>query len=257
MKKRLLAITITAIILLSLLSIAASAQDVYVEIEGEQVIFTGQQPIIINSRTLIPLRGVFENLGFEVDWEIYYENTATVFNDYYTVHIPIGSSFFTVNGEEFALDVPAQLINDRTMLPIRFVLEAVGFYVAWHAPRETVMISFNPIDDVLWETDYYPHIVPLDEDFSLVGVWNIFGAPFYTFFYDGSGVLGQGTDFEFDILWGSYDGVLYICLVPFICEVIYNCSCFYPVEYYYFFDGFQLTLTNRFDPDEILVFIRD
>ena len=128
-------------LVLALTQTAVSQQEVSVTIDGVYVEFPDQQPVIVDSRTLVPVRGVFEQLGFAVYWEIDTPQTATLVNDYHTVHITIGSNTFNVNGENYILDVPAQLIGARTMLPIRNVLEAVGLNVDWDAEAWTVIIS--------------------------------------------------------------------------------------------------------------------
>jgi len=117
------------------------ASEISVSIDGVQVEFEDQQPIIIDARTLVPVRGVFEALGFDVDWV---EETQTVIlaDDNYEVVIIIGEDTFTVNEHwSRTLDVPAQLIGGRTMLPIRFVLESVGFGVFWDEDTSTVVLA--------------------------------------------------------------------------------------------------------------------
>ena len=136
---------VTAALVMTLVLVHAPTvtadREVSVKINGVYVEFPDQQPIIVDSRTLVPVRGVFEQLGFGVYWEIESPQTATLINDYYTVHITIGSEVFTVNGRSYTLDVPAQLIGARTMLPIRAVLEAVGLVVDWDNATWTVLIS--------------------------------------------------------------------------------------------------------------------
>jgi len=111
----------------------ASAQPntgIHVIVHGHTVEFDGPGPVIIDNRVLVPLRGVFEAMGFNVDWN---DITSVVIltRDGDFVLIPIGSSIFTANGQSHTLDVPAQLIGGRTMLPIRAVLESVGYTLDW------------------------------------------------------------------------------------------------------------------------------
>jgi len=101
------------------------------------------------------VRGVFEALGFKVDWH-HETQTAILETEGFWVTIPIGSDIFITNGIEFELDVPAQIINDRTMLPIRAVLESVGHFVDWDDTTNTVIVrnlwgsySFEYIDGSL------------------------------------------------------------------------------------------------------------
>ena len=145
MKKRLISITLALIFILALVPINAVAQDISVEINGQRVIFDGQGPVIVDGRTLVPVRGVFEQLGFDVSWERYLPNTATLRSDTHLVHIQIGSAAFTTNGVSHTLDVPAQIIGGRTMLPIRAVLESVGLSVGWDVGRQTVLVSHDVI----------------------------------------------------------------------------------------------------------------
>jgi len=110
-----------------------------VTINEEHVVFADQTPVIIDGRTLVPVRGVFEHLGFVVSWDGDTQTAILVSNDY-EVRITIGSYVFTSNGEEFMLDVPAQIINSRTMVPIRLPLESVGIEVDWDDATMTVIV---------------------------------------------------------------------------------------------------------------------
>ena len=147
MKKRIcsimlvLALVVTAVIVPQAPSeVYAGEQPILVTINGERVVFADQNPVIVDSRTLVPVRGVFENLGFDVGWEPEMRQ-AILTSDTHTVIITIGSATFIVNGVIRTLDVPAQIIGDRTMLPIRAVVESVGYFVDWDAATRTVIID--------------------------------------------------------------------------------------------------------------------
>ena len=114
-------------------------------IDNVQVDFEGQSPVILYGRTLVPVRGVFEHLGFDVDWN-QDAQTVTLTNEDYTVVITIDSPIFRTNGVEHLLDVPAQIIDGRTMLPIRHVAESVGLYVGWNQARNSVVIRTYEAD---------------------------------------------------------------------------------------------------------------
>jgi len=114
--------------------------DISVTIDGERVNFEGQQPTLVDGRTLVPVRGVFEMLGFEVVWNSA-ASTAIITNASYTMLITIGSNVFTVNGAEHTLDVPAQSIGGRTMVPIRLPLESIGAVVNWESDTSTVVVT--------------------------------------------------------------------------------------------------------------------
>jgi len=113
-----------------------------VTINDTPVIFADQPPVIVNGRTLVPVRGVFEALGFDVTWN---EQTrqATLSRADATIVITINSATFTTNGISHILDVPAQVIGGRTMLPIRAVLESMGYDLGWEEATRTVLIVTN------------------------------------------------------------------------------------------------------------------
>jgi len=113
---------------------------VNVSVEGQSVNFGGDNPLIVDGRTFVPVRGVFEMLGFAVGWDGD-TRTATLTSDMHEVIIIIGSDVFTTNGENHSLDVPARIISGRTMLPIRAVLESVGYSVGWNEESSTVTVS--------------------------------------------------------------------------------------------------------------------
>ena len=98
------------------------------------------QPMIIEDRTFVPLRVIFEALGAEVDWD---GETGTVISKLgdSTVTLTIGENQIVVDGEARALDVPAQIVNDRTLAPVRAVSEAYGCDVQWNEAKRTVTIT--------------------------------------------------------------------------------------------------------------------
>jgi hypothetical protein len=111
-----------------------------VTVNGQRVNFAGQPPAIVDGRTLVPVRGVFEELGFTVSWN-QQARQATLTRASDTIVITIDSATFTTNGTRHTLDVPAQVIGGRTMLPIRAVLQSVGYNVRWDGGANTVVIT--------------------------------------------------------------------------------------------------------------------
>jgi hypothetical protein len=111
-------------------------------VNGQSVNFADQQPANVDGRVLVPVRGVFETLGFAVDWNgEARQATLSRAND--IVIITIDSTTFTTNGISHTLDVPAQIIAGSTMLPIRAVLESVGYELEWDGTTQTIIISTN------------------------------------------------------------------------------------------------------------------
>jgi len=98
-----------------------------------------QWPIIENDRTMVPLRAVFEVLNCNVKWE---ESSKSAVVEYGTtkIIIPANSTTAYINGKANSLDVPAKIVNDRIMIPLRFVSEAIEKTVIWDDADKTVLI---------------------------------------------------------------------------------------------------------------------
>jgi len=108
-------------------------------VNGKKLSFD-QNPIIYNSRVLVPLRGIFEELGATVTWDGS-TKTITAKKGDITISLEIDSAVIMVNNERYIFDVPAKLINGRTLVPVRAVAEAFGAYVNWDNNTSTVNIK--------------------------------------------------------------------------------------------------------------------
>ena len=117
----------------------AAADDVRVELDGKTLAFD-VPPQIIDGRTLVPLRVIFEALGASVDW-ISETRTVTAQKDGINISMTIGSNAMRINSETVELDVPPQIIDDRTLVPARAVAEGFGAKVDWNGDTRTVIIS--------------------------------------------------------------------------------------------------------------------
>jgi len=98
-------------------------------------------PKIVNSRTMLPIRFVAENLGAEVIWHVQESDKVVVKNKDVEIVIYIGSDKAFVNGNEVILDSTAFVENDRTYLPLRFVSENLGASVRWDGDSREVVIT--------------------------------------------------------------------------------------------------------------------
>ncbi|MCL2200361.1 MAG: copper amine oxidase N-terminal domain-containing protein [Oscillospiraceae bacterium] len=133
--------TVAVIFFVAVFSIPVYAgSGVNVTIDGVPVIFEGQNPILVEGRTLIPVRGVFEKLGFDVQWDSS-TGMVTLESDRHFIALTIDSAIFTSNGGSYALDVPMQLVGGSAMIPLRAALENVLFDLSWDAATRTVVIS--------------------------------------------------------------------------------------------------------------------
>jgi hypothetical protein len=96
-------------------------------------------PVIIESRTLLPVRFIAESFGAKVGWDADTQE-ITVTDQGKTIKLKLGSNIININGNEKTLDVPAQSINSRTFIPLRALAEAMGKKVFWD-DRGLIIIS--------------------------------------------------------------------------------------------------------------------
>ena len=97
------------------------------------------KPIIEDGRTLLPLRAVFEAIGADAEYVAEEQKVIATKKDT-TVEFVIGSNVMTVNGEEKMLDVPAKIVDGRTLVPVRACAESFGLKVEWNDTTKTVKI---------------------------------------------------------------------------------------------------------------------
>ncbi|MFA6669489.1 MAG: N-acetylmuramoyl-L-alanine amidase family protein [Bacillota bacterium] len=122
------------------------APPVTIKLDGK-VLNSDVPAVIINDRTLVPIRIITESTGASVDWDGQnYEVTINTGDK--KVKLKIDSSEMDINGNKAALEVPAKLINDRTMVPVRAVTEVVGLDVGWDNSTYTVLLT-SPKADIL------------------------------------------------------------------------------------------------------------
>lgn len=138
--KKLVSILLCAIMLMStFVCTSVFADSIKVVINGENLKMD-QPPVLESDRTLVPMRAIFEALGAKVSWNNDTE-TATGVKNGKEIKITINNTTAYVDGKAVTLDVPARLINDRTLVPVRFISESLGQKVDWDNDTETVIIT--------------------------------------------------------------------------------------------------------------------
>lgn len=98
--------------------------------------------IIKDGRTLVPVRGVFEDLGFTVDWNDA-ESKAVISDGNHDISLIKGMKWFRADGREIFPDVPQQIINGSFYLPLRAIGDAAGADVSWDADSKTATVKYN------------------------------------------------------------------------------------------------------------------
>lgn len=143
--KKALVIILSVMLAVMCFATTASAADISVELDGNKLSFE-QPPVIINERTLVPLRAIFEALNASVDWDDA-TKTVTSAKDDVTVKLTIGSNILYKNGEAKELDVPAQIVGEGyTMVPARAIAEAYGVAVDWNDATKTVILTSPKVE---------------------------------------------------------------------------------------------------------------
>ena len=118
----------------------AAPLEAKVVIDGKEVKFPDQKPIIENSRTLVPVRFIGEALGAKIGWsEKQQKVSITKGNE--SIQLIIGENIVVVGSKKVELDVPAKLLNGRTLVPLRFISEIFGCQVGWDSKTYTVTIA--------------------------------------------------------------------------------------------------------------------
>ena len=133
--------------LLAAATMASAQPNIGTELNGQRLYFD-QPPVMQEGRVLVPLRGIFENLGADV---LYTPATKTIkaTGDGNTVELTLGERQAFINGQQVYLDVPAGTIGGRTMVPLRFVSEAMGADVKWQSASRTVAITHDGNGDTV------------------------------------------------------------------------------------------------------------
>ncbi|MBQ6555545.1 MAG: copper amine oxidase N-terminal domain-containing protein [Firmicutes bacterium] len=140
--KRFICASLAAIMMFSSTAFAADAN---VFIGDKLVEYTDQAPIIINERTYIPIRDVFEALNFEVDWNAE-SKIVELSNDYYNIMLFTKTNTMLTVDSTLAFDYnklenEIQIVNGRTMLPLREILESANYSLGWDAETKSAIVN--------------------------------------------------------------------------------------------------------------------
>lgn len=126
-----------------LLVLAGNCLAIDLVVDGEKLELD-VSPQVVEQRTLVPLRAIFEKLGATVEWD-QATQTATATKGADEVRITIDSTTAYVNDQAQTLDVPAMAIDGRTLVPVRFVSEALQADVQWIQETQTVQITTQAV----------------------------------------------------------------------------------------------------------------
>jgi len=281
--KKLLAMLVVLAMVMGLTSATMFANsDIRVVVDGYEVNFVDQGPIMEDGRILAPVRGVFTHMGFVPSWNND-TRVATLTGDGVTVVIPVGSLHFYVNGERVNTDVASTILNGRVMLPLGAIATAVGATAAWDGAARvatvvTVAYEPTPVEDEDYDYDVEDEDYDVededydvededydvededydveDEDYDddndqaddthpLVGSWSYsdHGVVAWTFNADGTGSV-YDAEGGINVTWSVADGLLTIALNE---SVVWH--------FYYYVDGDEFGL-RELDLEHTAIFTR-
>ena len=164
------------------------ASAITIEVDGV-TLQSDTAPEIVNGRTFVPLRVIFEALNTDVIWYPETQGVATSRGGKY-FQLFIGKNIAYINGKETPVDEPAYISNGRTMVPVRFIAETLNCKVDWDNNTRTVKI--NTKRDIIFENEY---------DFTLL--------------IDGKAVDFGGKAKLHSYQWEKDEGIMDYLIVPF------------------------------------------
>ncbi|MDP4092143.1 MAG: stalk domain-containing protein [Bacillota bacterium] len=137
--KKLFCLILLITLVFSLLTVAVYGEgNIKVTVDG-RLLSTSSAPVNVGGRVLVPLRDIFNALGASVDWDGS-TRTVTAVKSGTNIVLQIGSKSAKVDGISTELDVTAQIINQKTYVPVRFIAESLGAVVSWNSNNNTVAI---------------------------------------------------------------------------------------------------------------------
>lgn len=123
----------------------AASDDITLVINGK-ITESDVKPMIINNRTMVPVRVIMESLGASVEWNDLMRQVVVMSNGKIMI-FTINSPKVYVGSTSVTLDSPPVIVNDRTLVPIRFISENLGYEVFWNDETRTVVISGSDADN--------------------------------------------------------------------------------------------------------------
>ena len=111
-----------------------------VEVDGKALTFADNAPMVYRGRVLVPMRGIFEAIGAYVEYDAA-NHIITAKRQNEDVELKLGSQIARKNGAEIMLEVRPQVLKATTMIPLRFVAEALGATVAYDEANKVVRIT--------------------------------------------------------------------------------------------------------------------
>lgn len=149
MKKKFLSLLTSVALITQAISptlVKAEETPISVYVDNEKIYFETTQPIIMNDRTMVPVRETAEKLGFDVNWDPSQSTFGLISNDVFVTH-KLNSNAVTVNGEQLVFDTTSVIMDDYSLLPIVMLQMSLGATISWDEATRSVRISTDSEDE--------------------------------------------------------------------------------------------------------------
>ena len=110
-------------------------------LNGNELSF-GQDPFVLNNRVMVPMRAIFEKLGYDVGWTAQPPSASGWKEACPNIDVPIGANGIYVNNKFVPFDVENIVVNGSTFVPVRAIAEGSGATVWWDENNRTVYIEY-------------------------------------------------------------------------------------------------------------------
>lgn len=144
-------------------SAQANNSDYYQVFVNNKPITFDVSPMVVDGRTLIPVRNVVEAINALIEWEES-SQTITIIKDKTTIVLTVNGKTAVVNGKTMVLDAPVKIIGSRTMIPLRFISENLGCIVGFDNSTNSIIINFGVVnvpnekqDGTIYKTINFPN----------------------------------------------------------------------------------------------------
>ncbi len=136
--KKIIGLLLVSCLMLSVGITTFASDTIYVTLDGSYIEFD-VRPQIINGRTMVPIRAIFEKMGATVEWDSS-TSSAICTNGDTVVKMTVNSMDMYINNQVTKMDISPVVIDGRTLAPARYVAEAFGADVQWDQDSSTVII---------------------------------------------------------------------------------------------------------------------
>lgn len=171
-RKIFIQILLIGVMLLNMCTVVFAHPPITINFNGEEMEFDSE-PIILNSRTLVPVRFITERLGANVGWDND-TKTVTITYDGKVIKLQIDNDIVDINGEKIKIDTVPVIRKKRTLVPIRFISENFGADVLWNGDTYTVDIN-RAIVDIYCSSEEVKVGESVEVIFDLKEAYDIYG----------------------------------------------------------------------------------